>query len=202
MKTFKDFKIQSLGRKLGVLGLTVLLATSCGSDNESSDDSSSSTSSSTLSSNDSSFSSSWESLKSSYTCSYGRASDRYYYSASNTNSLTEGSMSGTSIDKWFGVNFDTGDVLAVQKVSNGSSVYYNVVLSTCIISSSYGGSTLYALDDSDSLTNLSLPSYYVMNDSYSANCNHGFISNAYLTFISSNAASYGRRQFSTDYNCY
>lgn len=201
MKTFKDFKIQSLGRKLGVLGLTVLLATSCGSDNESSDDSSS-TSSSTLSSNDSSFSSSWESLKSSYSCTYGRASDRYYYTSGNSSSLTSGAISGTSKGTWLGINFDYKDLVAVQKVNDGSTTYYNVVVSTCIISATYNGTTSTALSDSDTLSNPQFQSLSLMNESYSSSCAHGFIANGYFTFYSSSASSSGYRQFSTDYNCY
>ena len=201
MKTFKDFKIKSLGRKLGVLGLTVLLATSCGSDNESSD-SSSSSSSSTLTLNDSSFSSSWENLKNTYACQNGRASDRYYYTSGNNPSLTEGAISGSSSGTWLGVNLDYRDLVALQKVTEGGTTYYNVVVSTCILSSTYMGQTSTALSDSDHLTSPQFTSISLMNESYSSQCAHGFVSNGYFRFYSSDARSQGIRQFSTGGKCY
>jgi len=212
MKTYNKLKGKSLARKLGTLTLTLLLAASCGSDkNESSSSTDSSVSLSTLSSNDSNFGSDWSNLKSSISCNstYGRSSDRYYYTTGNSSTMSSGSMSGTTNGSWLGTNSD-GHAVAVQKVVSSGTTYYNVVISACVLSSTNYGTTYSILGDDDTITNASFSNFNrAYAESYGLDCSHDFLAYGTFTFSSSNYSSlgYGSGQivFGTNYysaTCY
>lgn len=190
MKTYNQLKVRSLGRKLGVLGLTLMLAASCGSDKKNTTSSStSSTSTSTLNSNDGAFGQQWQNFKSSLNCrtNGSRASDRYYYSVENSASLTEGSMSGTSVGTSFGAHAG-GHAVAIQKVQVDNTVYRNVVISMCSDSESYYGNTYTYFDDSDQLTNVIMSTYRITSESQGLDCGHDFLSGSFK-FYSTSAQS-------------
>ncbi len=191
MKTYNKMKVRSLTRKLAVLGLTMVVAASCGSDKKNTTTSTSSTSSSTLATNDATFASQWNNLKATLSCSTGgsRSSDRYYYSSSNSSSLTAGSVSGTFVGNYFGQH-SQGHAFAVQKVTDGSTVYYNVVVSLCSYTSTYYNTTVTALDDSDTLNSPTLSATRINSNS----CAHDFMS-GYFRFQSTNLASYVQLPF-------
>ncbi|MBC98774.1 MAG: hypothetical protein CME63_13590 [Halobacteriovoraceae bacterium] len=212
MKTYNKLKVRSLTRKLGVLGLTLMLAASCGSDSNKSSNSSSSQSSSTLSSNDGSFASDWSNFKSANNCQsqYGRASDRYYYTTGNSPSLQSGSISGTTNGTWLGRN-DNGSTVAVQKVVSGGTTYYNVVISACVVGESMYGSTYTILGDDDSLSNVQFSNFSrAYAENYGLDCSHDFLARGTFSFTSSNYASLnghgnGALEFGTSYysaTCY
>ncbi len=190
MKTYNQLKARSLGRKLGVLGLTLMLAASCGSDKKNTTTTSSSTSNpstSTLSSNDSNFASDWSSIKSSSSCNgnYGRASDRYYYTTGNSSSMTSGSISGTSSGTWLGKN-ENGSAVAVQKVVSGGTTYYNVVISACIVGETVNGTTYTVLGDDDSLSNVNFSNFSrSYAESFGLDCSHDFLAYGTFSFTSS-----------------
>ncbi len=189
MKTYNELKVRSLGRKLGVLGLTLMLAASCGSDkkNTTSSSSSSNQSTSTLTSNDANFASDWSSIKSTANCNgnYGRASDRYYYTTGNSSTMTAGSISGTASGTWLGQN-DNGSVVAVQKVVSGGTTYYNVAISACIVGETVNGTTYTVLGDDDSLSNVNFSNFSrSYAESYGLDCSHDFLAYGVFSFTSS-----------------
>ena len=177
MKAYNKMKVRSLTRKLAVLGLTLTLVASCGSDKKNSTSSSSSSSSSVLSTNDATFASQWANLKASLRCTTNgsRASDRYYYSSGNTSTLTSGSVSGSVVGNYYG-HAAQGHAFAVQKVSDGGTVYHNVVVSLCSDSETNWAGTLTAWDDSDSLSNPRLSA----NRINSSSCAHDFMTGRFV----------------------
>jgi len=211
MKTYNKLKGKSLARKLGTLTLTLLLAASCGSDKNTSSDSSS-TSSSTLTSNDGSFDSDWSNLKSSTNCNgqYGRSSDRYYYTTGNSPSMQSGSISGSTNGTWLGKN-TAGHAVAVQKVINNGTTYYNVAVSACVIGESAYGTTYTILDDADTLSNVNFSNFNrAYAESFGLDCSHDFLAIGTFSFTSSNFANLngngnGQIVFGTNYStatCY
>ncbi len=212
MKTYNKLKGKSLARKLGTLTLTLLLAASCGSDKNESSSTDSSVSLSTISSNDSNFASDWSNLKSSTSCNgqYGRSSDRYYYTTGNSSSMQSGSISGSSNGTWLGKN-SAGHTVAVQKVINSGTTYYNVAVSACVIGESAYGTTYTILDDADTLSNVNFSNFNrAYAESYGLDCSHDFLAIGTFSFTSSNFANLngngsGQIVFGTNYStatCY
>jgi len=154
MKTYNKLKVHSIGMKLGVLGLTLMLAVSCGSSKKNVTTTATSTSTSTLATNDANFASQWNNFKGRINCNSGgqRSTDRFYYSNQNSVNLTSGSLSGSATGTYFGQHSD-GHAFAVQKIAQGNSVNYNVVVSLCQYTSNNYGQVVTALGNDDSLTN-------------------------------------------------
>lgn len=154
MKTYNQLKVRSIGTKLAVLGLTLMLAASCGSSKKNVTTTATSTSTSTLATNDVNFASQWNNFKGRINCNTGgqRSMDRYYYSNQNSVNLTSGSISGSASGTYFGQHSD-GHAFAVQKITQGNSVNYNVVVSLCEYTSYNYGQTITALGNNDSLSN-------------------------------------------------
>jgi hypothetical protein len=196
MKTFNQLKMRSLSRKLGVLSLTLALASACGGKDSNNTDSATNTvvttNTTTVSTNDANFTADWESIKASTTCvsengkSWGRATDRTYYTTGNNTVLTNGAISGTATGFWLGKNSTNGSAVAVQKVIAGGVVYYNIVVSTCIIGSSNSTGEYTILDDGDNLTDVQFTGFSrSYSESYGLDCSHDFVANATFIYTSS-----------------
>lgn len=145
MKAFDFYKRKSLGRKLAILSLTAVMVVSCGSDKEGNTTNTAAPvttanpfgNTTNISQQDVS---NWNNLKSSQSCSQGRMNDMvftlqpqqsgYYGSSSVSGYLQSGSASGSSQGNYFGMSANK-DLVWVSKVSNGSTLTYNVVISFC-----------------------------------------------------------------------
>lgn len=148
MKTFNSIKLKSIGRKLSVLGITALLAASCGSDKNKAGPASSvapgvPVGTSPVFTNPTTGGTSndlnvWNNLKSQTNCSQGRMQDMTFTLQQGTTGtsstisgwLQSGSVSGTSQGSYYGKSAN-GDLVFVSKVANGNQLGFNVVVSFC-----------------------------------------------------------------------
>lgn len=153
MKAFNYYKLKSIGRKIGVLSVTAMLVVSCGSDKDKNTTNSSiagvPVGTSPVFGNPTTGGSQqdlnvWNSLKGSTSCAQGRMEDLTFtlqsqgYSNGSTISgyLQSGSASGTHQGGYYGKSAN-GDLVYVSKISNGTALAYNVVLSFCQFSDGY-----------------------------------------------------------------
>lgn len=147
MKAFNNYKMKSVGRKIAVLSMTALLFVSCGSDKDKNETNTGvagvPVGTSPVFGNPSSGGSQqdlnvWNSLKNSNNCQQGRMSDQtftlqqqgYSNGSSISGYLQSGNASGTHQGGYYGKSAN-GDLVYVSKISNGSTLAYNVVLSFC-----------------------------------------------------------------------
>ncbi len=219
MKTFNSFKLKSIGRKLSVLGVTALLAASCGSDkNEAGPapvappnntgvvnvpsgtspifgDTNAGGSSNALNV--------WNQLKSQTNCAQGRMQDMTFQlqqNASGTSGavsgwLQSGSVSGSSQGSYYGKSVN-GDLVFVSKVASGNQLAYNVVVSFC----QFNDGIAEYIGPNSGMSNFYVNQLYLNNN---GSCATGAVSNGQVGFYSPTFGSYVPINFaSAGINCY
>lgn len=200
MKAFKSTKLKSIGRKLSVLGITALLAVSCGSDkNETSPSTAAvpgvpSGTSPVFGSNGNDLNY-WNQLKSQINCdmNQGRMQD-LTFSAQSNGYLQQGATSGTNQGSYYGQT-ENGDLVYVSKVMNGNQLAYNVVLSYCI----YRDQTAEYIGPNAGMSNFVVQQISLNNN---GTCGTGAVTNAWISFYSQRIGQVSLQYASAGQNCY
>ena len=193
MKTFKYFKLKSIGRQLSVLGLTAMLAASCGSDKNEAGPANPNAGlpvgTSPVFNNPNTGGNSgnlqvWNQLKSSTNCAQGRMQDQTFtlqqqssgYGSTISGWLQGGTVSGSAQGSYYGKSAN-GDLVFVSKVSNGNTLGYNVVLSFCQYSDGYQ----QYIGPNAQMSQFYVNQLYLNN---SGSCATGAVSNGQIGFYS------------------
>ncbi|MCF8058687.1 MAG: hypothetical protein K9K67_05290 [Bacteriovoracaceae bacterium] len=207
MKTFNYFKLRSIGRKLSLLGLVAMLATSCGSDKNETGPGNSGTGTLPVGTspvfNGGNDLSVWNSLKSSYSCSQGRMQDMTFtlqqggsgnYISGN---LQSGSVGGSSQGSYYGRS-GNGDLVFISKVTNGNQLAFNVVLSFCQWTDPQYG--VPYIGPNAQMSNFMVQNLVLNN---SGSCATGAVTSGYIGFYSPAYGGYIPIQVaSAGLNCY
>lgn len=193
MKPFNYFKWRSFLKKTLILGMASALVVGCGSDKKNeADDANNSVVNGTSpvfgnTNVGQSAANYWNQLKSQYQCSNGgRMQDLTFVLQGQSNggsiagALQSGSAGGSVSATYTGVNLGTKDLVFLTQMSSGQ---FNVVLSLCTWSGSYGygyGNTEF-IGPNAGMTNFRVD-YMTLSNSY--NCPTGKVLDGWVTFFS------------------